>query len=218
MHALHKLQTADDAGTRPCHSQHEAGQKRAVKDLFAVQGRIIERMREILGQRACTAARHPCHRTNVTTHRGSRPGWHSRRALWVKHRRAPSGKRTQRHYVRLAIASAVPGTVPGVRRRSKNSCSRTCFGEAPWSHFHGDFARESRQDLRPRVPRSCIEECISSRSPVRGCAETSTPVRTGDAARLADAGIGSAVSAAAAEQVEFAQRQARRETGARHFA
>ncbi len=51
IHALHKLNAADDAWDKALSFAHsEAGNKRRVTDLFAVQTRIIERMREILNQ------------------------------------------------------------------------------------------------------------------------------------------------------------------------
>src|SRR5690349_725444 len=49
VHALHKLQDADDAWDKALSfGNREAANKRGVRDLFAVQDRIIERMREIL--------------------------------------------------------------------------------------------------------------------------------------------------------------------------
>jgi Zn-dependent protease with chaperone function len=51
IHALHKLNAADDAWDKTLSfASDEAGSKRRVTDLFAVQSRIIERMREILNQ------------------------------------------------------------------------------------------------------------------------------------------------------------------------
>jgi Zn-dependent protease with chaperone function/tetratricopeptide (TPR) repeat protein len=51
VHALHKLQAADDAWDKALSfAGTEANNKRAVSDLFVVQDRIIERMREILSQ------------------------------------------------------------------------------------------------------------------------------------------------------------------------
>ncbi len=51
IHALHKLNAADDAWDKTLSfANGEAGNKRRVADLFAVQSRIIERMREILNQ------------------------------------------------------------------------------------------------------------------------------------------------------------------------
>ena len=51
IHALHRLGAADDAWDKTLSfANAELGQKRGVKDLFAVQTRVIERMREVLGQ------------------------------------------------------------------------------------------------------------------------------------------------------------------------
>ena len=51
IHALHKLSAADDAWDKAlAFANTEAGAKRGITDLFAVQTRIIERMREILNQ------------------------------------------------------------------------------------------------------------------------------------------------------------------------
>jgi len=51
IHALHRLNAADDAWDRTLSfAGAEIGAKRGIQDLFAVQTRIIERMREILGQ------------------------------------------------------------------------------------------------------------------------------------------------------------------------
>ena len=51
IHALHKLSAADDAWDKSlAFANTEAGAKRGITDLFAVQTRIIERMREILNQ------------------------------------------------------------------------------------------------------------------------------------------------------------------------
>jgi Zn-dependent protease with chaperone function len=51
IHALHRLGAADDAWDKTLSfANGELGEKRGVKDLFAVQTRVIERMREILGQ------------------------------------------------------------------------------------------------------------------------------------------------------------------------
>ena len=51
IHALHKLNAADDAWDKAlAFANTEAGAKRGITDLFAVQTRIIERMREILNQ------------------------------------------------------------------------------------------------------------------------------------------------------------------------
>jgi Zn-dependent protease with chaperone function len=51
IHALHRLHAADDAWDKTLSfANKEAGNKRGVTDLFAVQSRIIERMREILNQ------------------------------------------------------------------------------------------------------------------------------------------------------------------------
>ena len=51
IHALHKLNAADDAWDRALSfASTEANSKRGINDLFAVQTRIIERMREILDQ------------------------------------------------------------------------------------------------------------------------------------------------------------------------
>ena len=51
IHALHKLSAADDAWDKAlAFANTECGAKRGITDLFAVQTRIIERMREILNQ------------------------------------------------------------------------------------------------------------------------------------------------------------------------
>jgi hypothetical protein len=51
IHALHKLNAADDAWDKTmAFANEECGRKRGVRDLFAVQARILERMREILNQ------------------------------------------------------------------------------------------------------------------------------------------------------------------------
>ena len=51
IHALHRLNAADDAWDKTLSfAGAEAGHKRGITDLFAVQTRIIERMREILNQ------------------------------------------------------------------------------------------------------------------------------------------------------------------------
>ena len=51
IHALHKLSAADDAWDKAlAFANTEANAKRGITDLFAVQSRIIERMREILNQ------------------------------------------------------------------------------------------------------------------------------------------------------------------------
>ena len=51
IHALHKLNAADDAWDKALEfANTEAGAKRGITDLFAVQTRVIERMREILNQ------------------------------------------------------------------------------------------------------------------------------------------------------------------------
>ncbi|MBC8025436.1 MAG: M48 family metalloprotease, partial [Steroidobacteraceae bacterium] len=51
IHALHKLNAADDAWDKTMDfANAEYGKKRGVKDLFAVQTRILSRMREILNQ------------------------------------------------------------------------------------------------------------------------------------------------------------------------
>jgi Zn-dependent protease with chaperone function len=51
IHALHRLNAADDAWDKTLSfANDEASRKRAVNDLFAVHSRIIERMREILNQ------------------------------------------------------------------------------------------------------------------------------------------------------------------------
>lgn len=51
IHALHRLGAADDAWDKTLSfANGELAHKRGVKDLFAVQTRVIERMREILGQ------------------------------------------------------------------------------------------------------------------------------------------------------------------------
>ncbi len=51
IHALHKLNAADDAWDKTLSfASGEAGDKRRVTDLFSVQSRIIDRMREILNQ------------------------------------------------------------------------------------------------------------------------------------------------------------------------
>jgi Zn-dependent protease with chaperone function len=51
IHALHKLNAADDAWDKTmAFANAECGRKRGVKDLFAVQTRILTRMREILNQ------------------------------------------------------------------------------------------------------------------------------------------------------------------------
>jgi Zn-dependent protease with chaperone function len=51
IHALHKLSAADDAWDKALSfANTECGAKRGITDLFAVQTRIIERMREILNQ------------------------------------------------------------------------------------------------------------------------------------------------------------------------
>ena len=51
IHALHKLSAADDAWDKAlAFANSEAADKRGITDLFAVQSRIIERMREILNQ------------------------------------------------------------------------------------------------------------------------------------------------------------------------
>lgn len=50
IHALHQAQTADDAWDRTlAFANGELGQGRKVVDLFAVQSRVLERMREMLG-------------------------------------------------------------------------------------------------------------------------------------------------------------------------
>jgi Zn-dependent protease with chaperone function len=51
IHALHKLNAADDAWDKTMEfANAECGRKRGVKDLFAVQTRILSRLREILNQ------------------------------------------------------------------------------------------------------------------------------------------------------------------------
>jgi Zn-dependent protease with chaperone function len=51
IHALHRLGAADDAWDKAVSfAEGELAQKRGVKDLFAVQTRVIERMREVLGK------------------------------------------------------------------------------------------------------------------------------------------------------------------------
>ncbi|HET9864525.1 MAG TPA: M48 family metallopeptidase, partial [Steroidobacteraceae bacterium] len=57
IHALHKLNAADDAWDKTLSfASEEAGRQRGIGDLFAVHTRIIERMREILNQPTYGAA------------------------------------------------------------------------------------------------------------------------------------------------------------------
>jgi Zn-dependent protease with chaperone function len=104
VHALHKLQAADDAWDKALSfANSEAANKRAVGDLFLVQDRIIERMREILSQPMyCRVP--PIPATAREAHRVFKAELAQPPRMWVTH--PPSTEREEnakRRYVQAAI-------------------------------------------------------------------------------------------------------------------
>jgi Zn-dependent protease with chaperone function len=85
IHALHKLNAADDAWDKTMDfANTECGKKRGVKDLFAVQTRIIERMREILNQPSYGAVP-PLPATARETHRVFKMELAQPPRMWATH-------------------------------------------------------------------------------------------------------------------------------------
>jgi Zn-dependent protease with chaperone function len=102
VHALHKLQAADDAWDKALgFAGGEANNKRLVKDLFAVQDRIIERMREILNQPSYCCAP-PMPDASRETHRVFKAELAQPPRMWVTH--PPSTEREENAKKRYVAA------------------------------------------------------------------------------------------------------------------
>jgi Zn-dependent protease with chaperone function len=131
VHALHKLQAADDAWDKAMgFAGSEANNKRAVKDLFAVQDRIVERMREILGQPSYCCAP-PMPDGARETHRVFKAELAQPPRMWVTH--PPSTEREEKAKKRYVAADIDQRSAwelfrdaPGIKERM----SRHIFREA----------------------------------------------------------------------------------------
>lgn len=102
IHALHKLRAGDDAWDKTLSfANTEAGNKRGVTDLFAVQTRIIERMRAILNQPDYGAVP-PLPESSPDTHRVFKSALAQPPQMWRSH--PPSADREQNAKQRYVAA------------------------------------------------------------------------------------------------------------------
>jgi len=104
IHALHRLHAADDAWDKTLSfANKEAGSKRGITDLFAVQSRIIDRMREILNQPSYGVVP-PLPAQSPDTHRLFKSELAQPPRMWLTH--PPSSDREQnakQHYVAAPV-------------------------------------------------------------------------------------------------------------------
>ncbi len=205
VHALHKLQAADDAWDKAIgFGNTEAGNKRAVKDLFAVQNRVIERMREVLNQPMyCRAP--PMPDSARETHRVFKAELAQPPRMWVTH--PPSTEREEnakKRYIAADIDQRSAWELFRDPQAVREQMSAHMFREAT---LEATPMEQSFANLDKAYGRAFLDRAYRgvylNRSPVRYAANVDSLYR----APLAGANLKDALAklypAALAEQVEL---------------
>lgn len=126
VHALHKLEAADDGFQRALRfAAREFAQDRPVKDLFAIQSRIIEHMRVVLNDPGHGAV--PAVPTETAPmHRLFHGEIAQPSQMWPRIRPAPHARR---------ISSAATSPAPSMRARPWSCCMtpRRCVNASRWA-------------------------------------------------------------------------------------
>ena len=165
IHALHKLSAADDAWDKTLSfANTEAGSKRGITDLFAVQSRVIERMREILNQPMYGSVP-PLPDTARDSHRVFKTELAQPPRMWGTH--PPScGSRTQRQTTlrrRAGRRTQRLGSLPESAGPSGSSMSAHVYRNATVDPTPMEKTfRASRKAVRPRIPESRVSRRVSA--------------------------------------------------------
>jgi Zn-dependent protease with chaperone function len=169
IHALHRLNAADDAWDKTLEfANDELNRKRAISDLFAVHSRIIDRMREILGQ-ADYGIAPPVPAVAPDSHRLFKAAIAQPPRMWLTH--PPSVDREQnakRHYVAAPVDDRSSWTLFRDPQSSKEKMSAHVFRKsetaaAPMEKTHEQLDKEYGRAFLDRRYRGVYLR----RSPVR---------------------------------------------------
>ena len=188
IHALHKLSAADDAWDKTLEfANTEAGAKRGITDLFAVQTRVIERMREILNQPMYGQVP-PLPATARDSHRVFKTELAQPPRMWGTH--PPSWDRehnAKQRYVAAPVDERSAWEVFLNPQALREQMSAHVYRNATVDPTPMEKTfRASGKAVRPRIPESRVSRRVSApvTGPVRrdrGC-----PVWSGDCARQSD--------------------------------
>lgn len=105
VHALHRLGAADEAWDRAVQfAVREAGQGRAVRDIFALQTRVIERLRQVLDTPDYGQAPSPSQQGDAAGHRVFKAELAPPPQMWSTH---PSNDAREHNVKRVYVACAI---------------------------------------------------------------------------------------------------------------
>lgn len=105
VHALHRLGAADEAWDRAVQfAVREAGQGRAVRDIFAIQARVIERLRQVLDTPDYGQPPAPSQQSDAAGHRVFKAELAPPPQMWSTH---PSNDAREHNVKRVYVACAI---------------------------------------------------------------------------------------------------------------